>query len=470
MNADLLDAIKKYDAKFIDLRFTDSRGKEHHITLPAGIVDQNFVNDGKMFDGSSINKWKSIHESDLGLLPEIAFSHFLLDPFYHENTLIVRCNVFDPSTKKPYERCPRSLALRAETFLKESGIADYIFFGPEPEFFIFDDVRYESGMRGAFYSVDSESAHWNSGKLIEGGNTGHRPGIKGGYFPVPPVDPTQDIRSEIALTLESMGIPVEAHHHEVGGSGQCEVATKFDSLTIKADHMQMLKYIVRNVAHNYGKTATFMPKPIVGDNGNGMHCHVSLMKDGQNLFSGNQYAGLSDTALYFIGGIIHHAKALNAFTNPTTNSYKRLVPGFEAPVLLAYSARNRSASIRIPYVATPKAARIEIRFPDPAANPYLAFSAMMMAGIDGIEKKMHPGDPMDKDLYELPEQELIDIPTVCSSLEQSIECLAQDHAFLLRGDVFTKDFLDSYVSILKDDVAHVRSLVHPIEFELYYSL
>lgn len=470
MSTSLFDAIKQHNVKFIDLRFTDTRGKEQHITLPSSMIDQDFLTHGKMFDGSSIKGWQKIHQSDLALIPDLETCPFFMDPFFHENTLIIRANVQDPATQKPYGRCPRSLALRAEAFLQASGIADHIFFGPEPEFFIFEDVRFETNMQGSFYKVDSDSASWNSGKVIEGGNIGHRPGLKGGYFPVPPVDSTQDLRSDISLTLESLGIPVEAHHHEVATGNQCEVATRFDDLTKKADQMQILKYVIQNIAHNYGKTATFMPKPIVGDNGNGMHCHISLMKDGQNLFSGQDYANLSEMALYFIGGIIHHARALNAFTNPTTNSYKRLVPGFEAPVLLAYSARNRSAAIRIPYVSSPKAARIEVRFPDPAANSYLAFSAMMMAGIDGIEKKMYPGQPMDKDLYELPEQDLANIPTVCASLEQAIDSLEKDHQFLLKGDVFSRDFLESYTSILKADIAYVRSLVHPVEFELYYSL
>jgi glutamine synthetase len=368
-----------------------------------------------------------------------------------------------------YERDPRSIAQRAEAYLRSTGIADVAYFGPEPEFFIFDDVRWETSMGGAFYSIDSQEAHWNSGKLLDGGNTGHRPTVKGGYFPVPPVDSSQDIRSAISLTLESLNIKVEAHHHEVATANQCEVATCYNSLTKKADELQILKYIVHNIAHNYGKTATFMPKPLVGDNGSGMHCHQSLAKDGNNLFSGNQYSGLSETALYYIGGIIKHARALNAFTNASTNSYKRLVPGFEAPVLLAYSARNRSAAIRIPHVANPRARRIEVRFPDGTANPYLAFSAMMMAGLDGIQRKIHPGQAIDKDLYDLPPEELIDIPTVSSSLEESVLHLKQDMEFLLQGDVFTKEFVNSYITIKEDEINQVRSLVHPIEFELYYS-
>lgn len=459
-------AIKEHDAKFLDLRFTDTLGKEQHITIPVSAAD-DFIENGKMIDGSSFKGWQKIHQSDLALLPDI--DSILPDPFYQDSTLIIRCNVVDPQTMLGYERDPRSLAQRAEAYLQSTGIADQVFFGPEPEFFIFDDVRWETSMGGAFYKIDSEEAQWNSGKLVDGGNIGHRPGVKGGYFPVPPVDSSQDIRSAICMTLESLGIPVEAHHHEVATANQCEVATRFNSLTKKADELQILKYVVHNVAHNYGKTATFMPKPLVGDNGSGMHCHQSLAKEGVNIFAGDQYAGLSETALYYIGGIIKHARALNTFTNPTTNSYKRLVPGFEAPVLLAYSARNRSAAIRIPHVSSPKARRIEVRFPDPAANPYLAFAAMMMAGLDGIQNKIHPGDPIDKDLYDLPPEELVDVPTVSASLEQAVAHLRHDHEFLLQGDVFSKNFINSYIALREADIAIVRSLVHPFEFELYYS-
>jgi glutamine synthetase len=463
----LLATIKEHDAKFIDLRFTDTVGKEQHISIPVSAVDDDFIENGKMIDGSSFKGWQKIYQSDLALVPDL--SSILLDPFYQETTLFIRCQVVDPKTKMGYERDPRSLAQRAEGYLKSTGIADHVYFGPEPEFFIFDDVRWETSISGSFYKIDSEEAQWNSGKTLAGGNTGHRPCIKGGYFPVPPVDSSQDIRSAISMTLESLGIVVEAHHHEVATANQCEIATRFNSLTKKADELQILKYVVHNVAHNYGKTATFMPKPLVGDNGSGMHCHQSLEKDGVNLFAGDGYAGLSEIALYYIGGIIQHAKALNAFTNPTTNSYKRLVPGFEAPVLLAYSERNRSASIRIPHVSHPRAQRIEVRFPDASANPYLAFSAMMMAGIDGIQKKIHPGQPMDKDLYDLPPEELRDVPTVSGSLEQSVESLRNDHDFLLQGNVFTNSFINSYIALREMDIAQVRSVVHPIEFELYYS-
>ena len=463
----VLAAIKEHEAKFVDMRFTDILGKEQHITIPVSAVDDDFIENGKMFDGSSFKGWQKIHQSDLALKPDL--NNIFLDPFYQDNTLVIRCNIVDPITMLGYDRDPRSLAIRAEAYLKSTGIADVAYFGPEPEFFIFDDVRWNTSMSGSFYKIDSEEASWNSGKKIAGGNIGHRPAIKGGYFPVPPVDSSQDIRSAICQTLESLGIPVEAHHHEVATANQCEVATRFNSLTKKADELQILKYIVHNVAHNYGKTATFMPKPLVGDNGSGMHCHQSLAKDGVNIFAGDEYAGLSETALYYIGGIIKHARALNVFTNPTTNSYKRLVPGFEAPVLLAYSARNRSAAIRIPFVANPKARRIEVRFPDPTANPYIAFAAMMMAGLDGIQNKIHPGEPMDKDLYDLPPEELIDVPSVADSLEQAVISLHNDHEFLLHGDVFNLEFIKSYIKLRELDIQHVRSLVHPIEFELYYS-
>lgn len=464
----LQTAIKEHDAKFLDLRFVDTRGKEQHITIPISAADDDFIENGKMIDGSSIKGWQKIHQSDLALIPDL--SSIILDPFYQDSTLIVRCNVVDPQTMLGYDRDPRSIASRAETYLKSTGIADTACFGPEPEFFIFDDVRWETTINGSFYKLDSDEAHWNSGKIFEGGNIGHRPGVKGGYFPVPPVDSSQDIRSAICLTLEDMGFQVEAHHHEVATGNQCEVAMRFNSLKKKADEVILLKYVIHNIAHNFGKTATFMPKPLVGDNGNGMHCHQSLMKDGVNLFTGDQYAGLSETALFYIGGIIKHARALNAFTNPATNSYKRLVPGYEAPVLLAYSARNRSAAIRIPHINNPKGRRIEVRFPDPTANPYLAFAAMMMAGLDGIQHKIHPGEPMDKDLYDLPPEELVDVPTVCGSLEEAIEHLKRDQEFLLQGDVFSKDFIKSYIEIREAEIAQVRSLVHPFEFELYYSL
>ncbi|MDP3561902.1 MAG: type I glutamate--ammonia ligase [Legionellaceae bacterium] len=464
---DLFALIKEHDAKFVDLRFTDTRGKEQHITIHSSCVDQDFLEHGKMIDGSSFKGWQKIHKSDLSLVPDLSTA--MLDPFYQDSTIALRCNVRDPSTNALYDRDPRSIAQRGEAYLRSTGIADDVLFGPEPEFFIFDDVRWQTSMSGAFYQINSEEAHWNSGVEIDGGNTGHRPPIKGGYFPMPPVDSSQDIRSAICMTLETMGLVVEAHHHEVATANQCEVATRFNTLVKKADEMQILKYVVHNVAHNYGKTATFMPKPLVGDNGSGMHCHQSLVKDGVNIFSGDLYAGLSETALYYIGGIIKHARALNVFTNPGTNSYKRLVPGYEAPVLLAYSERNRSAAIRIPYTTQAKARRIEVRFPDPLANPYLAFTAMMLAGLDGIQKKIHPGNPMDKDLYELPPEELLDVPTVARSLEDAIDGLEKDHEFLLVGGVFSKDFLESCIELRREDIMKLQNLVHPFEFEMYYS-
>lgn len=463
-----LDMINANHVKFIDLRFTDTRGKEQHVSVPARVADEDFFQYGKMFDGSSIAGWKDICESDMVLMPDL--DSCVLDPFYEEITLNIRCDVLEPITMKGYERDPRSVAKRAEAYLKNSGIADVAYFGPEPEFFILDDVRWDITMNGAYYSVDSNEAAWNSGKSMEGGNIGHRPTIKGGYFPVPPVDSSQDIRSAICLTLEKMGMKVEAHHHEVATGNQNEISTEFNSLVNKADEIQMLKYVIHNIAHAYGKTATFMPKPIVGDNGNGMHCHQSLAKNGVNLFSGKGYAGLSEMALYYIGGILHHARALNAFTNSTTNSYKRLVPGFEAPVLLAYSARNRSAAIRIPHVANPKGTRIEVRFPDAATNPYLAFSAMMMAGLDGIRKKMHPGQPMDKDLYELPPDEMKKIPTVSTSLNRAIESLDKDRDFLLEGNVFTNDLIDGYIQLKQTEIKRLLMTTHPVEFDMYYSL
>ncbi len=468
MSEKVFKMIKDNNVKFVDFRFTDTKGKEQHVSAPAHTVDADLFKDGKMFDGSSIAGWKHINESDMILMPDADTA--VMDPFTDEPTLLLRCNIVEPSTMKGYERDPRSLAQRCEAYMKSTGIADTAFFGPEPEFFIFDDIRWGADMSGSFVKIDSEEAAWSSEKVFEGGNIGHRPGVKGGYFPVPPVDSSQDIRSAMCLALEEMGLIVEAHHHEVATANQNEIATKFNTLVTKADEILILKYVVMNVAHQYGKTATFMPKPLVGDNGSGMHCHQSLAKGGQNLFAGNKYAGLSELALYYIGGIIKHARALNAFCNPGTNSYKRLVPGFEAPVMLAYSARNRSASIRIPYVANPKGRRIEVRFPDPTANPYLAFSAMLMAGLDGIQNKIHPGEPMDKDLYDLPPEEEAQIPKVCHSLEMALEHLDQDRAFLKQGGVFTDDVIDSYISLKMQEVTRLRMTSHPVEYDMYYSL
>jgi len=466
--ADVLALIKEKEVRFVDFRFTDTKGKEQHVTVPAHTVDDDLFEDGKMFDGSSIAGWKGINESDMILLPDPATA--VIDVFSEETTMNLRCNVIEPSTMQGYVRCPRSLAERAEAYLKSTGIADEAYFGPENEFFVFDDVRWGDSMQGAFYAVDSAEGAWNSGKTDADGNIGHRPTVKGGYFPVPPVDSLHDIRSAMCLALEEMGLMTEVHHHEVATAGQCEIGVRFNTLVKKSDEVQILKYVVHNVAHAYGKTATFMPKPLVNDNGNGMHVHQSLAKDGKNLFTGDGYGGLSETALYYIGGIMKHAKALNAFTNPATNSYKRLIPGFEAPTILAYSARNRSASIRVPYIANPKGRRIEVRFPDSMANPYFAFAAMMMAGLDGIQNKIHPGDPADKDLYDLPPEEEKNLQTVCFSLEQALRALDEDRDFLKAGGVFTDDLIDGYLALKEENVQLLRMTTHPVEFEMYYSL
>ncbi|MCB1857478.1 MAG: glutamate--ammonia ligase [Gammaproteobacteria bacterium] len=468
MASKVLKMIKDNDVKFVDLRFTDTRGKEQHLSMPAAVIDDDLFTDGKMFDGSSISGWKGINESDMVLMPDQDSA--VMDPFTDEATLNIRCDILEPTTMEGYERDPRSVAKRAEAYLQSTGVADTAYFGPEPEFFILDDVRYGASMSGAFYKIDSDEAEWNSERVYEDGNIGHRPKLKGGYFPVPPVDSLNDIRAAMCMALEEMGVPVEVHHHEVATAGQCEIGTRFNTLVRRADENQIMKYVIQNVGHAYGKTVTFMPKPLVGDNGSGMHVHQSLAKGGENLFAGNQYGGLSETALYYIGGIIKHARALNAFTNASTNSYKRLVPGFEAPVMLAYSARNRSASIRIPWVSSPKARRIEVRFPDPTANPYLAFSAMMMAGLDGIQNKIHPGEAMDKDLYDLPAEEARAIPTVCHSLDQALDCLNSDREFLTSGGVFTDDLIDGYIRLKMEEVTRLRMTTHPVEFDMYYSL
>ncbi len=465
---EVLKTISEKSVKFVDFRFCDTRGKEQHVTVPSHTVDESLFTEGKMFDGSSIAGWKGINESDMILMPDAGTA--FIDPFFEEPTLVLTCDVIEPSSMQGYGRDPRSLAHRAEEYLKSTGIADTAFFGPENEFFIFDSVRYGADMSGCFVSIDSEEAAWNSGKEYAEGNTGHRPGVKGGYFPVPPVDALQDIRSAMCETLEAVGMVVEVHHHEVATAGQCEIGVKFGTLIKKADEVLKLKYVVQNVAHSFGKTATFMPKPIVGDNGSGMHVHQSLSKGGKNLFTGDGYGGLSETALYYIGGILKHAKTINAFTNPGTNSYKRLVPGFEAPVMLAYSARNRSASIRIPFVANPKGRRIEVRFPDSTANPYFAFAAMLMAGIDGIQNKIHPGEPSDKDLYHLPPEEDKKIPRVCHSLDMALEHLDQNRGFLTAGGVFTDDLIDAYIELKMQEVTRFRMTTHPIEFDMYYSL
>lgn len=467
MSEKTLKLIKDNDVKWVDLRFTDSHGKEQHVTLPVGEIDDDFFQDGKMFDGSSIAGWKGINESDMILLPEDETA--VLDPFTDVATLNLRCNIVEPTTMQGYERDPRSVALRAEEYLKSTGIADSALFGPEPEFFVFDSVQWKSDMSGAMYNIYSEEAAWVSADEFEKNNIGHRPGVKGGYFPVPPVDSLHDLRGAMCSAMEQMGLEIEVHHHEVGTAGQCEIGVGANTLTKKADEVQILKYCVHNVAHAYGKTATFMPKPLIGDNGSGMHVHMSLAKNGKNLFAGDEYAGLSEEALFYIGGVIKHARALNAFTNGSTNSYKRLVPGFEAPVMLAYSARNRSASIRIPWVSNPKARRIETRFPDPSANPYLCFAALMMAGLDGIKNKIHPGDAMDKDLYDLPAEEAKDIPTVAHTLTMALDALEADHEFLTQGDVFTKDMLEGYIELKRSEVERLNMTPHPVEFDMYYS-
>jgi glutamine synthetase len=446
----ILKSLEEDKYKFVDLRFCDTMGKEQHVTLPVDAVDEDLFEEGKMFDGSSIAGWKGINESDMVLMPEVATA--VRDPFAEHKTLIIRCDVLEPNTMEGYSRCPRSLAKRAEAYLKSSGIADAAFFGPEPEFFVFDDVRYDVDMHGCSYRVDSEEGAWNTGAEYEGGNIGHRPGVKGGYFPVPPVDSLYDLRGTMCRIMERMGIKVEVHHHEVGTAGQCEIGTRFAPLTRKADELLMLKYVVHNVAHAAGKTATFMPKPLVGDNGSGMHVHQSIAKGGTNLFTGEGYGGLSETAFHYIGGIFKHARAINAFANATTNSYKRLVPGFEAPVMLAYSARNRS------------------RFGDPAGNGYLTFAAMLMAGLDGIRNKIDPGAPMDKDLYDLPPEEEKLIPTVCSSLDQALAALDADREFLKAGGVFDDDLIDGYIDLKMEEVTTFRMSTHPVEFDMYYSL
>ena len=464
----VLKLIKEQDVKFVDLRFCDTIGKEQHVTVPASVVDKEMLKEGKMFDGSSIAGWKSINESDMILMPETESA--IIDPFFDDATLNIRCDVLEPLTMKGYERDPRSISKRAEDYLKSTGIADEAYFGPEPEFFIFDEVRWGDALHSGFYEVDSEEGCWNSDRLDEDKNIGHRPGVKGGYFPVPPVDSCQDIRSAMCTVLEEMGLTVEVHHHEVATAGQAEIGTSCKTLTRKADELLILKYVVQNVAHSYGKTATFMPKPLVGDNGSGMHVHQSLVKAGKNLFAGDKYGNLSDTALHYIAGVFKHARAINAFSNSSTNSYKRLVPGFEAPTLLAYSARNRSASCRIPWVSSDKARRIEVRFPDSCGNPYFTFAALMMAGLDGVQNKLDPGSPMEKDLYDISAEEEKGIATVSSSLDMSLEALNSDRSFLTAGGVFTDDMIDGYIELKMEEVNRFRMTTHPIEFDMYYSL
>lgn len=465
--ADVKKLIDDNDVAFVDLRFTDPRGKLQHLSMSAGALGEEDMQAGVPFDGSSIAGWKAINESDMLLKPDLETA--VMDPFSAQPQLILFCDIADPISGQAYDRDPRSTALKAEAYVKSAGYGTDVFFGPEAEFFMFDDVRFSVEMNRSFFEFYSEEAPYASGDEFEGGNMGHRPGVKGGYFPVNPVDSAGDIRAEMVTTLLGMGVDMDKHHHEVAPS-QHELGMTFDHLTRVADKLQLYKYVVQNVAASYGKTATFMPKPVYGDNGTGMHCHQSIWRDGKPLFAGDKYAGLSQECLWYIGGILKHAKALNAFTNASTNSYKRLIPGFEAPVLLAYSQRNRSASCRIPYGEGEKAKRVEIRFPDPTANPYLAFSAMLMAGLDGIKNQIDPGAARDEDLYELSEAEMKQIPTVAGSLREALESLEQDHAFLLEGGVFTADQISAYADLKWEEVYSFEHAPHPIEFQLYYSV
>jgi len=465
--SDVLKTIKDKDVKYVDFRFTDPRGKWQHVTFDVSIIDADTFSEGQMFDGSSISGWKAINESDMCLMPDPTTA--VLDPFFAAPTLSIICDVLEPTTGEPYSRDPRGIAKKAEAYMASSGVGDAVYFGPEAEFFVFDDVRYAAEPYNTGFEIDSIEFPTNSDTTYEGGNLGHRVRTKAGYFPVPPQDSAQDMRSEMLAAMAAMGASVEKHHHEVA-SAQHELGLKFGPLTTIADHLQIYKYCIHQVAQSYGKTATFMPKPVYGDNGSGMHVHQSIWKAGKPVFAGNKYSDLSDECLYYIGGIIRHARTLNAFTNPSTNSYKRLVPGFEAPVLLAYSARNRSASCRIPYTSNPKAKRVEVRFPDPTANPYLAFAAMLMAGLDGIANKIDPGQAMDKDLYDLPPKELKKIPTVCGSLREALSNLDKDRSFLKAGGVFDDDFIDSYIDLKMAEVHRFEMTPHPVEFEMYYSV
>src|ERR1044072_1604188 len=464
---DVLKSIKDNDVKYVDLRFTDPRGTWQHVTFDLSMIDEDIFSHGTMFDGSSIAGWKAINESDMALMPDPATA--VIDPFFAETTLVLTCDVLEPTTGEPYNRDPRGIAKKAEAMVKSMGVGDTVFFGPEAEFFVFDDVKIKADPYNTGFKLDSSELPTNGDNDCEGGNLGHRIGTKKGYFPVPPQDSLQDMRGEMLASMAKMGAKVEKHHHEVA-SAQHELGLKFWPLTYMADNLQVYKYCITQVAQIYGKTACFMPKPIYGDNGSGMHCHQSIWKGGKPVFAGNKYADLSETCLSYIAGIIKHAKAINAFTNPTTNSYKRLVPGFEAPVLLAYSARNRSASCRIPYTTNPKAKRVEVRFPDPLCNPYLGFAAMTMAGLAGIKGKLHPGDAMDKDLYDLPPKELKKIPTVCGSLREALGNLDKDRAFLKNGGVFDDDFIDAYIELKMTEVERFEMTPHPVEFEMYYSL
>ena len=461
----LLKKIKDEEIGFVDLRFTDIKGKMQHVTFDASMVNDDLFEDGTMFDGSSIAGWKDINESDMVLLPDPETAQ--LDPFYQQDTLAIFCDVLEPDDGTPYNRDPRGTAKKAEKYMQAANVGDQVYFGPEAEFFVFDDVRWNTDQQNTGYSFDSAEGPYNTGTQYQGGNMGHRPGPKGGYFPVPPVDAEQDMRTEMLMVMDQLGLEPEKHHHEVAPS-QHELGMKFSTLLTMADRMQLYKYIVHNVAHAYGKTATFMPKPVWNDNGTCMHVHMSIWKDKKPLFAGDEYAGLSKECLYYIGGVIKHAKAINAFANSSTNSYKRLVPGFEAPVMLAYSARNRSASIRIPWTASPNGKRLEARFPDPAGNPYLTYTALLMAGLDGIKNKIHPGDPMDKDLYDLPAEEAAQIPQVAGSLKEALEALDSDRDFLKAGGVFDDDQIDAFIDLKMEEVHRVNMHPHPVEFDLYY--
>ena len=464
--SDVLKQIKEQDIEWVDLRFTDPKGKWQHLSMVASVLGEDELEDGLMFDGSSIEGWKAINESDMILKPDLSATY--VDPFSATPMMIIVCDIVEPSDGSLYARDPRSTAKRAEAYVKSTGLGDTVYVGPEPEFFMFDDIRFEDGYAASGFAIDDIELPHNSGKEYEAGNMGHRPRAKGGYFPVAPVDSAVDIRAEMVSTMMEMGLPMDKQHHEVAAA-QHELGMTFGTLVETCDRIQVYKYVVHQVAHAYGKTATFMPKPIKEDNGSGMHTHMSIWNDGKNTFAGTGYAGLSDTCLYYIGGVIKHAKAINAFSNPTTNSYKRLVPGFEAPVLLAYSARNRSASCRIPYGAGEKSKRVEFRFPDPLANPYLSCAALLMAGLDGIQNKIHPGEAMDKNLYDLPPAELADVPTVCGSLREALIALEEDQEFLLKGDVFTKDQIEAYSEQLWEQVVRMETTPCPVEFDMYYS-
>jgi len=465
-SANIMKLVKEKEIEFVDLRFTDPRGKLQHVTQDISTIDEKALNEGFMFDGSSIAGWKAINESDM--LLKVDLDRGVVDPFTSHNTLALFCDVYDPISNKPYERDPRSIAKKAEKYLESTGIGDTAYFGPEAEFFVFDDVRFINSMNKTSVEIGSIEGPYSSDKIYENGNMGHRPGIKGGYFPVPPVDSAQDMRGEYLKALKDMNVKIEKHHHEVAPS-QHELGLVFDTMVKIADNMQLYKYAVQMVSHSFGKTATFMAKPIKGDNGSGMHVHQSIWKNGKPLFAGSKYAGLSDECLYYIGGVIKHAKAINAFSNSTTNSYKRLIPGFEAPVLLAYSSRNRSASCRIPYTNNPKAKRVEVRFPDAAGNPYLTYAALFMAGLDGIKNKIHPGNPFDEDLYSLTPEQLKGVPTVCGSLREAMMCLDGDRDFLKAGGVFTDDQIDAYIDLKFQEIHNFEHTPHPIEFQMYYS-